>query len=149
MRGNSRSLSAKASTAGLGSTPGLELERGADVDGLAVAPDVLERRHAVALDIVPDATGHREAAGDIVGSASIEGVVVALTKRGHRMTLALVGADRDARCQAVAERIADADDRALAAPERGIGVLDLGHVTGDREAFPADRYAEVVARRVE
>ena len=37
----------------------LELEGGADVNGLAVAPLVLQ--HAVTLDIVPHATGHRDA----------------------------------------------------------------------------------------
>ena len=40
----------------------LELERGADVDRLAVAAIVLESRHAVALDIVANATGQRDAA---------------------------------------------------------------------------------------
>ena len=38
-----------------------ELESGADVDGLAVAAVVLERRQAVALDIVADAAGQRDA----------------------------------------------------------------------------------------
>ena len=40
---------------------GSELEGSADVDGLAVAPLILQRRHLVALDLVADAAGQSEA----------------------------------------------------------------------------------------
>src|SRR4029079_13961935 len=92
---SSRCSNAKASTAGLESTPGLELEGRTHVDGLAVAPDVLEGRHAVALDIVSDAAGHRDASRNVVGSAGVERIIVALAKRCHRMPIALFRAHRD------------------------------------------------------
>ena len=41
----------------------LELERGAHVNRLAVATVVLERRHAITLNIVADATGKGDLAG--------------------------------------------------------------------------------------
>src|SRR4051794_11645891 len=145
----SRSLSARAFTAGLGSTPGLELERGADVNGLAIAPHVLERGHAVALDIVADATGDRDAPRDVVRTADIERDVVALTESRHRVTVGLVGAYCDSRGQAIAERIADTHDRALASAKCAVCVLALRYVPRDREPFPANRDTKVVAGRIE
>ena len=62
----------------------LKLERGPDVDGLAVDALVLERRDAVALDLVADAAGDRDAAAERVGAAEVDRVIVGLREAPAR-----------------------------------------------------------------
>ena len=68
---------------GLESTPGSELEGGADVDGLAVHAVVGERRQAILLDLVPDAAIDRESAGQGVGAADIHRIIVRIAQGGN------------------------------------------------------------------
>ena len=74
---------------------GSELERGADVDRLAVAAVVLKRRQPVALDIVADAAGHCDSTGQRIGAADVERNIVAAAKRVDRAASRAVGADRE------------------------------------------------------
>ena len=115
-----------ASSDGLGSRR-LELERSADVNRLAVAAVVLERRCTIALDIVANAAGQRAAMRQVLGSAGIERHVVATTKCCDRIRIPL-GADGDARAELVAERVADAEYGAFAAADRWVRTLRLGNV---------------------
>src|SRR4029079_11299088 len=75
---------------------GSEPERGADIDGLAVAPLVLERGHLVPLDLVADAARQGDAPGQGIRAAKVDPAVVALAQAGQRMVGSALGADGDA-----------------------------------------------------
>src|SRR5690242_5784881 len=83
----------------------LELESGADVDCLAVAPVVLQRRHAIALDIVANATRQSDTLRERVGPADVERVIVGPAESLDRASVRPICADRDATRKLV-ERIA-------------------------------------------
>src|SRR6185503_14371931 len=127
----------------------LELERGADVDRLAIATIVLERRKTVTLDIVADSADQRDVARQRIRAAEVERHVVASMQSDDRVSGGAVGADCDSRRQAVTQRIAEAEIGGFAAAEGRIGALDLGEIAGDGEVPPADGDAEVVASRGE
>ncbi len=122
----------------------LELEGGADVDGLAVAPGVLERRHAIMIDAVAHAAGHSDVPSDRVSAADIERNIVRLAQGVERLSVAAIGTNRHAAGK-FAERVADANGRAFASAERRIAVFRFRDVAGDRETPPANRNAQIVA----
>src|SRR3546814_8242326 len=111
----------------------LEAEGRADIDGLAVAAFVGERFEAVALDLVADAAGHIEVAGDRIGAADVERIAF-LGRQDARRVVAL-GADHDPAGDILAG-VADADFRRLAAA-REHAAIDLGAIAGDGEELPA------------
>src|SRR5438552_7142489 len=63
----------------------LELERGADVYRLAVAAVVLQRRKSVALDIVADAAGQRDAVRQRIRGAGIKRHIIAAAQCSDRI----------------------------------------------------------------
>src|SRR5947208_2800736 len=84
-----------------------ELEGGADVDGLAIAPLVLKSGHAIMFDIVPDAASQREPLRQRIGSADVERNIVTLAQRGQRAVGCTIRTHRDSASEAL-QRIADA-----------------------------------------
>src|SRR3954469_18609912 len=80
----------------------LELERGADVDRLAVTPLILQRGIAVAFDIVADAAGQCDPARQRIRAAEIERDIVTLAKARDRVASRAIGADGNPRAQAIA-----------------------------------------------
>src|SRR5262245_14515715 len=64
------------------STAGSEFEGGADVDRLAVAAIVGQRRNFVPLDLVADAAGQRDVAADVVGAADVDQIAVGTREIG-------------------------------------------------------------------
>src|SRR5438270_5366256 len=115
----------------------LEFEGGADVHRLAIAAVVLQRRQAIALDIVAHAASHGDAAGQGIGAADIERQIVAMPKCRHRAACGPFGADRNTGAETAAERIADAQDRALASTEGRIGALHLRDIARNGEPAPS------------
>src|SRR4051812_33948027 len=97
----------------------LELERGADVDRLAVATVVLQRGDPIALDIVADAPAHGDPLRERIGTTDIDRIFVTLPKRRQRLSVGTIRADGNASGKLV-QRIADAHDCALTAADRGI-----------------------------
>src|SRR5438270_5238559 len=124
-----------------------ELERGADVNRLAIAAVILQRGQAIALDIVADASRERDVPREGVGTADINRDVVTAAQAGDRIAGRPVSTDRDSGAQPTAERIADTEDGGLAAARRRVGALNLCHVAGNGETPPANRNAEVVSSR--
>src|SRR5688572_8385203 len=125
-----------------------ELEGGADVDSLAIAAVVLERRQTLAVDAVADSAGDGDVAGQRISTADVDRIIVRLAKRGQSAPVASFGTGNDAPGKAL-DRITDADRRALASAKRRDAVLRLGNVARDGEPPPADRDAEIVAGRSE
>src|SRR5437764_14649109 len=95
----------------------LELERGADVDRLAIAPHVLEGGHAIPLNIIAHTARERDFLRQRIRAADIEGIIVRLAQRRQRTPIAPVRANRDSAGEPL-ERVADTHNRALAAAER-------------------------------
>src|SRR4051795_12387267 len=116
----------------------LELERGADVDRLAIAPHILECRHTIPLDVVTHAAGERDFLRQRIRAADVQRIIVTLAQCRQRTPLAPLRADCNTAREAL-QRIADPHNRALAAAQRGIGILDAGDITRDRETLPAER----------
>src|SRR5262249_45521184 len=72
-----------------------ELEGGADVDSLAVAPIVGDRGEAIPFDIIPDAAGHSDSLRERISPANVERVIIAPAQRRERVLVAALGANRD------------------------------------------------------
>src|SRR4029453_6959450 len=76
-------------TALRGSTAGLELEGRADVDRLAVAVRIGQRRDLVAFDLIADAPGQGDVAADVVGAADIQRHAIRTGQRNNPILVAL------------------------------------------------------------
>src|SRR5438128_260142 len=117
---------------GLESTPGstpravLELERRSDVDSLAVTAAVADDRSAFTLDVVANTAGQSDALAEVVGSADVQRVIIALAKRGK--TIVTFRSDGNTARKAI-ERVAHADDSAFLVADRRVARLGLGHVS--------------------
>ena len=98
----------------------LELERGADVHGLAVPPLVLQRRQAITVDLVADSASQGDAPRKRIGAPDIDRIIVAPAKRWKSLAVAPVRADGDTAgwfeyADAAADAIGDRADVVLVA----------------------------------
>src|SRR5436190_7358977 len=112
----------------LGSTAGLELEGSADVDRLAVAVRVGQRRDLVALDLIADAAAQGDVAADAVGTADIQRIAIRTGQRSYPILVTLATDCHPA--GKLLEVVADPNHRRLTAADRRIEAGRLGDVAG-------------------